>query len=56
MEDFFVLNFNVFDYLRNNKEIFEHRPLEKLAKHRQLIAYKHEVAGNAWIRQGIKNN
>ena len=39
---FFVLNFNVFDYLRNNKKFFEHRPLEKLAKHRQLIAYKHE--------------
>jgi len=38
---FFVLNYNVFDYFKKKNEIFEHGPLERLAKHKQLIAYKH---------------
>ena len=39
---FFVLNYNIFNYFKKKNEIFEHGPLEKLAKHKQLVAYKHE--------------
>ena len=38
---FFVLSNNIFRYLKNNQTIFEKDCLPKLAKKKQLIAYKH---------------
>ena len=38
---FFVLEPQVFDYLKDDKSIWEKEPLEKLAKDNQLSAYKH---------------
>ncbi len=39
---FFVLNYKIFDYIKNDKTVFEKFPLEKLAKQKKLMAYKHE--------------
>ena len=39
---FFVLEPKVFDYIENDHTIFEHTPMEKLAKNNQLMAYKHD--------------
>lgn len=38
---FFVLEPEIFSYIDNDSIIFEREPLEKLAKQKQLIAYKH---------------
>ena len=38
---FFVLEPNVFDYIKDNKTIWEKDPMEKLVKINQLVAYKH---------------
>ena len=37
---FFVLNKNIFDYIRSEKTIWEREPLERLSKNNQLISYK----------------
>lgn len=40
---FFVLNKKIFKFINNKSDcIFEHKPLENLAKRKQLMAYKHE--------------
>lgn len=39
---FFILEPNVFDYLRSDEDIWEQGPLRKLADERQLVAYRHE--------------
>ena len=39
---FFVLNYKVFKYIRSYKTSFEKEPLEKLAKSKNLIAFKHK--------------
>jgi glucose-1-phosphate cytidylyltransferase len=39
---FFVLEPAVLDYLENDATVFEHGPLERLARERQLAAYRHE--------------
>jgi len=39
---FFVLEPEVFNYISNDKTIWERDPLEKLSKENQLSAYKHE--------------
>ena len=39
---FFILNYKIFDYIKNDKTVFEKFPLEKLAKNKKLMAYKHE--------------
>ena len=39
---FFILNYKIFDYIKNDKTIFEKSPLEKLAKNKKLMAYKHK--------------
>lgn len=39
---FFVLNEKVIDYVKNDKDIWERKPLENLAKNNQLAAYKHK--------------
>ncbi len=38
---FFVCQPEVFDYISGDKEIFEKKPLEKLAKEAELYTYKH---------------
>ena len=38
---FFVLEPKVFDYIENDTIIFEHTPMENLAKNNQLMTYKH---------------
>ena len=42
---FFVLNYDVFKFIKNSKTSFEREPLEKLAKSKNLTAYKHK---NFW--------
>lgn len=39
---FFVLEPEVLDYIEGDNVMFEHAPLENLAKDGQLVAYKHE--------------
>lgn len=39
---FFVLNYEIFNYLKNDMEVFEKQPLETLAKENGLAAYKHK--------------
>jgi len=39
---FFVLEPEVFDYIKDDQTIFEKEPLERLAKENKLNAYKHE--------------
>ena len=47
---FFVLNKKIFKFIDNKSDcIFEHKPLENLAKRKQLMAYKHEGFGIRWI-------
>ena len=38
---FFVLNFDVLNYIKDDYTIFEKEPLEKLSKDNQLNAYIH---------------
>lgn len=38
---FMVLEPEIFDYIENDKTVFEKEPLEKLAAQNQLMAYKH---------------
>ena len=37
---FFVLNKDIFNYIRNEKMIWEKEPLQKLSKNNQLMSYK----------------
>lgn len=39
---YMVLNPGVFDYLTDDKTIFEREPMERLARDGQLMAYRHE--------------
>ena len=39
---FFVLNKKIFNYLKNDKTIFEKSPLETLSKKKNLVAFKHK--------------
>jgi len=39
---YFVLNRKVFDYLGGDDLIFEHEPLERLAREGELMAYRHD--------------
>lgn len=38
---FFVLNKKIFNYIENQKTIFEKEPLETLSRKRELISFKH---------------
>ena len=42
---FFVLNKKIFNFIKGKNPIWEQKPLEKLARHLHLNAYKHE---NFW--------
>ena len=39
---FFVLEPQIFAYLKDDKTVFEKEPLEKIARENQLFAYKHD--------------
>jgi len=39
---FFVLDKKVFDYIENDNTVWEKEPLERLAKDKELFAFKHE--------------
>jgi len=39
---FFVLNSNVFDYIKHDLTVWENEPLIRLTKERELYAYKHD--------------
>lgn len=39
---FFVMNPEVVDYIADEEKVFEKEPMEKLAKSKQLAAYRHE--------------
>ena len=38
---YFVFNYEIFDYLKDETTILEREPLENLAKNNELVAYKH---------------
>jgi len=38
---FFVLDYRVFDYIKNDQTLFEREPMENLAKNNNLVAYKY---------------
>lgn len=42
---FFVLNYKVFNYIKNDSTLFEREPMEKLAREKNLMAFKHN---NFW--------
>ena len=52
---FFILNYKIFDYIKNDKTVFEKSALEKLAKNKKLIAYKHEGFWKCMDNLGDKN-
>jgi|TARA_B110000116_G_C16759229_1_gene547498 glucose-1-phosphate cytidylyltransferase len=39
---FFIMESNFFNYIENDQTFLEREPLEKVAKKKQLMAYKHE--------------
>ena len=39
---YFVFNYEIFNFIKNDKTMLEKEPLEKLTKIGELIAYKHE--------------
>ena len=39
---YFVFDYKIFDYLKNELTILEREPLESLAKENELVAYRHE--------------
>ena len=39
---FFLLNYEIFKYIKNDKTSFEKEPLETLSRKRKLMAFKHE--------------
>jgi len=38
---FFILNSKIFDYIKGDSQMFEREPIEKLAKKKQLMGFKH---------------
>ena len=39
---FFVLNYKIFSYIKNDSTLFEREPMEKLTQKENLVAFKHE--------------
>tara|TARA_Y100001970_G_scaffold53704_1_gene68063 strand:- start:4966 stop:5670 length:705 start_codon:yes stop_codon:yes gene_type:complete len=39
---FFIFKYKIFKYIKNDKSMLERKPLEKLAKEKQLMAYQHK--------------
>ena len=42
MVEFFVIEPKFLDFIKNDKTFLEKEPLEKAAKKKQLLAYKHD--------------
>ena len=51
---FFVASEKIFNFIKNDKTILEKEPLEKLAKKKQLSAFKHFGFGDVWTQKGTK--
>ena len=39
---FFILNYKIFSYIKNDSTLFEREPMEKLTQKENLVAFKHE--------------
>ena len=52
---FFLLNYEVFDYIKNYQTSFEKQPLEKLSLDQNLMAYKHLGFWKCMDNLGDKN-
>ena len=52
---FFILNYKVFDYIKNDSISFERQPMENLAKNNKLVAFKHEGFWKCMDNLGDKN-
>ena len=44
------------NFIKSDKTFLEKEPLEKVTKMNELLAYKHQGFGNAWILNEIKTN
>ena len=61
---FFVLNYGIFNFIRNDSISFEKQPLERLAEKNNLMAYKHNgfwkcmdnLADKNYLEKLYKNN
>ena len=38
---FFILDYRIFDYIKNDQTLFEREPMENLAKNNNLVAYRY---------------
>ena len=38
---FFVFNYKIFDFIKNDQTMLEREPMQKLTKQSQLMAFKH---------------
>ena len=52
---FFILNYKIFDYIKNDSISFERQPMENLAKNNKLMAFKHEGFWKCMDNLGDKN-
>ncbi|RZO62289.1 MAG: glucose-1-phosphate cytidylyltransferase [Candidatus Pelagibacterales bacterium] len=39
---FFILNYKIFSYIKNDSTLFEREPMERLTQKENLVAFKHE--------------
>ena len=39
---FFILNYKIFDYIKDDTIMFERQPMQKLVNEEKLMAFKHE--------------
>ena len=39
---FFILNYKIFDYIKDDTTMFERQPMQKLVNEKRLMAFKHE--------------
>ena len=52
---FFILNYKVFDYIKNDSISFERQPMENLTKNNKLMAFKHKGFWKCMDNLGDKN-
>ena len=52
---FFVLNYKIFDFIKNDNVSFEKKPMEKLSNKKNLMAYKHKGFWKCMDNLGDKN-
>ena len=51
---FFVINKKFLKFIKNDQTFLEKEPMEKISSLKQLVAYRHNSFGTAWIPKGIK--